>query len=81
LGKDSIIKGDNMFYGEKDEVRTALDIMQKKVCCYVGEFCDCKYGFTGKAEYGEQTCCPELRTVVELLDKMTEEEYINILSR
>lgn len=41
-----------MFYGEKDEVRSALHTMQRAVCCYdmLGsknppEFCDCKYGY------------------------------------
>lgn len=70
-----------MFYGKKEQVAKALSAMQKKVCCYVGEVCDCKYGFTGEVGYGEQTCCPELRTVVELLIKMTEEEYETILMR
>lgn len=45
------------------------------------EFCDCKYGFVGNVGYGEQTACPELRLVVELLEKMTEEEYEELCKR
>jgi len=79
-----------MFYGEKEQVENSLRLLQRKVCCYDGllfptppPFCDCKYGYDPKAKLGlsEQTCCPELRTVIELLDKMTEQEYNDILSR
>jgi hypothetical protein len=79
-----------MFYGFKNEVREALHLMQRKVCGYDGlfvtvepSFCDCKYGYspTTKMRDSEATGCPELRTVVDLLDKMTEEEYNNILLR
>jgi hypothetical protein len=76
-----------MFYGDKTQVKYSLHLLQRRVCEYDGmlresppKFCDCKYGYdsTGRAE---QTCCPELRTVVELLGKMTEEEYNDILKR
>ncbi len=79
-----------MFYGEKGEVRNALHLLQREVCVYDVNFhkdppkiCDCKYGYAHNLLKGnsEISGCPELRTVVELLDKMTEEEYNAILSR
>lgn len=79
-----------MFYGEKSEVRNALHLLQREACVYDGnfhkdppDFCDCKYGYAGNLLKGnsEMSGCPELRTVVELLDKMTEEEYTTILER
>ena len=78
-----------MFYGKRIQVRNALHLLQRKVCGYDGlfrenppPFCDCKYGWDNTQKpYSETTCCPELRTVVELLDKMTEKEYNKILSR
>jgi hypothetical protein len=78
-----------MFYGEKEQVKRALHKMQREVCQYDSfrhpdppDFCDCKYGFDEDHHlYSEKCGCPELRTVVELLDKMTEEEYNRILSR
>ena len=77
-----------MIYGDKFQVREVVRLMQRKVCCYDGlfretppRFCDCKYGWTNESRTGEQTGCPELRTVVELLGKMTEAEYNKILER
>jgi hypothetical protein len=78
-----------MFYGDKKLVTKSLHLMQRNVCCYdmghmsddQATFCDCKYGYNPKEKWGEQTGCPELRTVVELLNKMTEEEYTEILNR
>jgi hypothetical protein len=82
-------KGLKMFYGNKDECRNALHIMQRKVCEYDGfrkgnppSFCDCKYGYNENSRSGdEQSGCPELRTIIDLLDAMTEEEYCSILNR
>ena len=82
-----------MFYGKKEQVENALRLMQRKVCCYDGLFrnnpapatCDCKYGYNplpNDHSYDtERTGCPELRTVVCLLEKMTEREYHTILAR
>jgi hypothetical protein len=79
--------GDIMFYGDKNQVRNSLHLLQRKVCEYdmmmrgtPPSFCDCKYGYNSTRR-SEQTCCPELRTVVELLDKMTQKEYNTILER
>jgi len=55
----------------------------------VASRCDCKYGSRdapdliglGRASSGEQTGCPELRTVRNLLEKMTNAEYSVIMER
>jgi hypothetical protein len=79
-----------MFVKGKKELLETMVLLQRNHCSY--DFyridheskppimCDCKYGFVGKTN-GEQTGCPELRCVVELLKAMTDEEYGNILSR
>jgi len=74
-----------MFYHNKTETRNALHLLQRVTCSYDGNhnpeppsFCDCKYGYDGNSR-GEDNACPELRTVVDLLDKMTEKEYNRIL--
>ena len=80
-----------MFFGDKEEVTNALSVMQRRVCAYDNffrseppSFCDCKYGYDkdSNLDFGtENTCCPELRTVVALLGKLSEEEYNEILFR
>ncbi len=42
-------------------VLAALRLAQRATCTYFGPTCDCKYGASGK---GEQTGCPELRTLI-----------------
>ena len=74
-----------MFFGDKDEVLESIKVARKNACHYMGSTCDCKYGgpvdrFSDERE-GERTGCPELRTLIVLLEQMTEEEYDNILKR
>lgn len=73
-----------MFCGKKEDVKRVVEIIRKERCCYGGGgYCDCKYGYEGNGEksWSEETGCPELMTVVELLSGMTEEEYNIVLSR
>ena len=76
-----------MFIVSKDRIIKSLDSLQKNSCAYFGPKgrgtgrCDCKYGYDGSNHSGEQTGCPELRSVVELLYKMTDKEYTRIHAR
>jgi hypothetical protein len=71
-----------MFCGKKQDIEKVIEFIRKDICCYMGNHCDCKYGYNGKKDYGsEQTGCPELRTILELLKNMSEYEYNEILSR
>lgn len=83
-----------MFYGSRERVRAALHLIQREHCDYDAlrfrrdavnhpppSRCDCKYGYTGLQGHGEQSGCPELRSAVELLDQITEEEYNTIMQR
>lgn len=45
----------------KEATLAALKLAREAVCPYIGATCDCKYGASGK---GEQTGCPELRTLI-----------------
>lgn len=65
----------------KDELIVAIEAIRRVHCKYLpgmtgSGFCDCKFG--GKdinSVSGEQTGCPELRTVGRLLEKMSEKDY------
>ena len=84
-----------MFITEKYRLKSFLHHTQRNFCGYdpygiVEEgtitpppsFCDCKYGATiPNLGPTEKTGCPELRCVTELLNLMTEEEYITIMER
>jgi hypothetical protein len=77
-----------MFYEYKDKLKESIKIIKGDVCAYgqkeVGERCDCKYRNNEKshAPFSESfSGCAELSNVYYLLDKMTDEEYKNILSR
>ena len=79
-----------MFIISKDSLLEVIHKMQRKSCGYdmyscnkdskQPSFCDCKFGFDDK-QYGEQTGCPELRCVLELLTLITYKEYEEIMSR
>jgi hypothetical protein len=70
---------------DKNLLIKALKGVRRNVCCYSSEnFCDCKYGLDDKEmiEFGSETTgCPELRTVIYFLEKITEEEFKEILNR
>ena len=50
-----------------DQCLAAVRRLRESVCCYIGDTCDCKYGYgTGKS--GEEvTGCPELRDVEKII--------------
>ena len=77
-----------MFIKGRGEIREVIHLLQRTHCCYdmtvagtPPPICDCKYGYSGKGGYGEDTGCPELRCVVELLSLMTDDEYEKIMAR
>lgn len=84
-----------MFHTSREELIKSMTILQRSVCCYdtyvfrpdapPPEFCDCKYGATNfkadRAFGGEQTFCPELRCVVQLLENINNKEYHYIMGR
>jgi hypothetical protein len=73
-----------MYCKSREETIRVIEIIREESCSYMGDMCDCKYGFQGKSNQGcasESTGCPELRTVLTLLKNMTNEEYTEILKR
>ncbi|MFW6225328.1 MAG: hypothetical protein ACOC3V_00040 [bacterium] len=77
-----------MFYEEKERLKASIEIIKGDVCAYgqkeVGKKCDCKYRKNEKLHtpFSESfSGCAELSNVYYLLDKMTNEEYENILLR
>jgi hypothetical protein len=77
-----------MIVGERDDVLDALVKMGGSVCQYnspdtwaLGR-CDCKYGAEGFGGLlGEQTGCPELRSVYTLVATMTDAEWADLIER
>jgi hypothetical protein len=71
------------FEHDKTKLLTSLENTRKGVCLYMGPTCDCKYG--GPPEegqrMGENTGCPELRTVKALIEYMSQEEIDEVLNR
>lgn len=48
----------------------ALEAVRRRVCAYMGESCDCKYGLTTEKQErqsSERTGCPELRELTHRL--------------
>jgi hypothetical protein len=73
---------------DKERLLEALEQHRKNVCHYMGPTCDCKYGGPGnkfdkddKRNRGEMTGCPELRTVIEIVNALSEEEIGKLLSK
>lgn len=62
----------------------ALGKVREKVCVYNGDICDCKYGIHQKKDlrsYGEVSGCPEMRTIIAVVENMTDFEYNRIIKR
>jgi len=84
-----------VFITSREKARDVLHTIQREHCAYdtmsmgikpakAPAFCDCKYGYEGKASkpgYSEQTGCPELRCAVDLFTLMTDDEYAAIMAR
>jgi hypothetical protein len=48
-----------------------LEKLRKTLCGYLGDGCDCKFGFDGKiSARSERTGCPELRQAIEELQSV-----------
>jgi len=67
-----------MFTRPREEALRNLKKMQQEACLYNNTPCDCKYGASGSRE---ETGCPELRTVIKMLENMDDEQYNEILGR
>lgn len=73
-----------MFGINKEELIKGLKVIRLNSCAYMGEnFCDCKYGINTNKNfpYGEQNGCPELRSVISILENMTDDEYLDLCKR
>jgi hypothetical protein len=82
-----------MFIKDRQYIRDFIHDIQRRLCCYdmypirkeeksIPDFCDCKYGSKDILHtHGEQTGCPEMRCLVELLSTMTDDEYNAIMKR
>lgn len=70
-----------MFWTRKKNLEENLEKIRKSLCCYRGSVCDCKYGASGDPHYSEQTGCPELRLVIEIINEMKDGEYSSFAKR
>ena len=85
---EEYFRGDKMFTVNREELKESIKIMKADVCAYgqkeIGSMCDCKYrnGEDHHKPFSESfSGCCELSNVYLLLDKMTNEEYNEILKR
>tara|TARA_Y100000310_G_scaffold334897_1_gene415672 strand:+ start:8339 stop:8788 length:450 start_codon:yes stop_codon:yes gene_type:complete len=73
-----------MFGVTKEDIINTLKALRKKTCVYTSEnFCDCKFGYDNTQNHvaSEQNGCPELRTTIGVLERMTEDEWQDITAR
>ena len=72
----------------KEELLKSLEQHRKNICLYMSpNYCDCKYGGPGdkydeddRRNRGEQSGCPELRTVMEIIRALSEEQIEELLA-
>lgn len=87
MNMTKIIKSDlvylNVGFGiEQDRIVKGLLAIRKKLCCYMGPPCDCKYGYDpDDTPYSEQTGCPEIALAASIISRMTPEEYTTFMER
>lgn len=67
----------------RQELIEKVEKIRESLCNYMEPLCDCKYGAgsVGKPYNGEDSGCPELYDVLEILKTMTDEEYKNLSYR
>lgn len=66
-----------MFGIEDDRLIEGLEALRDRLCCYMGDTCDCKYGINAETRSGsEQTGCPEIRLAITYLKGQFEQIYI-----
>lgn len=78
-----------MFLTDRESALAAIKALGARACDYCcdpelwpdGQMCDCKYGVRADSSLmGEQTGCPELRSIYVLVREMTDAEWA-ILTR
>ncbi len=90
LGKEQrkreSIEKPKFFTGRREECIRVVLALGQRVCCYSGgewrnRRCDCKYSGPLKSDVGgsEQTGCPELRTILHLLEQVPDEQWQQIM--
>lgn len=70
-----------MFGIQKQKLITNLEKLRKNLCCYMGDYCDCKYGNGTLKFSSEATGCPEIRQTISMLYVLTDEEFADICNR
>jgi hypothetical protein len=71
-----------MFGINKDRLVTNLRKVQKALCSYSAQPCDCKYGAQNAGKLTEEgPGCPEVTMASELIKHMTQKEFERICKR
>jgi hypothetical protein len=68
-------------YIDRDALAQNIEKMRKKLCVYIGNRCDCKFGGDNPGRSEQGSGCPELYQVLALLRNMTKREYDMIMKR
>jgi hypothetical protein len=69
-----------MFCASREQVLETIAKLGEQQCCYGGKpwaerTCDCKLGGPADSLTSEQTGCPELRTLHDLVTRLTPEQW------
>jgi len=65
----------------REDLIVNLEKVRSRLCSYVNSenFCDCKFGV--ERGFSEGTGCPEVRTAMNILEAMTDEQYGVLVQR
>ena len=67
---------------QKYELLNNLENIRESFYVYMGDFCDCKYGYIKSPRFSnEATGCPEIRQAMSMIYVLTDEEFVDICKR
>ena len=73
-----------MFGVKKEQLVKGLCRLSSRLCCYMGNTCDCKYQSDSEQFLGsssEATGCPETAMAAKIINEMTTQEFYAITRR
>ena len=65
---------------DRDRLVEGLQALSKRVCGYMRQPCDCKYGIREQRE-SEKSGCPEAALAAHLISMLTKREYDRLIKK
>jgi len=64
---------------KEDAVKLLRHIRKERVCAYMGDRCDCKFGIDlnvkNRVMGGEKTGCPEMYQIIDIIENLPDEAW------